>query len=132
QAGVTRTAWVFPMHDPEPDPTSDTMVEMAAVMLIGLLILLVACTNVSSLMVAAAVARRHEIAVRFSLGASRLRVLRQLLSEAVTLTLIGGLAGLFVAWLVLSWVGSIQNDGINVMPDAGTIAFMLIVAVGTG
>lgn len=132
QAGRTRTAWVRPMHDPSPDDTSETMMEMAAVMLVGLLILLVACTNVSSLMVAAAVARRHEIAVRLSLGASRLRVLRQLLSEAVTLTLIGGLAGLFVAWLVLSWVGSIQTDGVDVMPDAGTIVFMLIVAVGTG
>src|SRR5213078_3620816 len=112
--------------------SNDEMVAFGIMLGIGALILLVAWMNVSSLMVAAAVGRRHEIAVRLSLGASRARLLRQLVTESTLLALVGGAAGLTLAWWSLTWVSKTDIDGVDMVPDLGTYAFVLAVALVTG
>jgi predicted permease len=99
---------------------------------IGVLILLVAWMNVSSLMVAAAVGRRHEIAVRISLGASRPRLLRQLVTESTLLALAGSAIGLTLAWWKLTAMMRTEIDAVDLSPDIGTFAFVLAMAVGAG
>jgi predicted permease len=133
RVGMARTADVLGMQAPPPgDESHEMLLGITMIIGIGILILLVACTNVSSLMVAAAVARRHEIAVRLSLGASRARLVRQLVTESTLLALVGSAIGLTLAWWVLTWQMKTEIDGVNLAPDPGTFVFVLVMAVGTG
>ena len=97
---------------------------------IALLILLVCTTTVSSLLVGKAVGRRHEIGVRLALGASRWRVVRQLVTEVFILALAGGALGMWVFGVLLRLV-EVANDGFDVSPDWRTTAFMIVYAVVT-
>jgi predicted permease len=95
------------------------------------LLLLVVCTNVAALVVSASVGRRQEIAVRLSLGASRARVVRQLLTESTVLAAIGGALGLIAFWGVIVALRRVPMAA-YFRPDLGTVVFTMCVALGTG
>jgi len=101
------------------------------------LVLLIACFNVANLLVARAVARQKEIAVRLAVGASRWQLLRQLLVESVVLSLAGGAAGLLLAVaMIRALLGFLPPGDAPLMlradPDMRILAFNGILALGTG
>jgi predicted permease len=133
--GVEYSSDVVPMGgDPEmyDDPFAPLALGLAGT--VGLLILLITCTNVSALLVGAGVARRREVAIRLSLGASRQRLVRQLVTESSMIAVTGGALGLFVLWAgmrVLSWTAGAYGVP-PFEPDLATAAFTAVIALGTG
>src|SRR5262249_48390891 len=97
-------------------------------------VLLIACANIANLLLARASTRQHEIAVRLAVGASRSRLIRQLLTESLLLSFIGATSGvLFAAWGSHALVGFISKTiSLDLTPDMNVFAFTLAIGVLTG
>jgi putative ABC transport system permease protein len=99
-------------------------------------VLLIACANVANLLLARASGRRREIAMRMTLGASRARIARQLLTESLLLAALAGAAGLALSTFVTQFLASLIPEGIAPMNGSGAdsrvLAATLILSVATG
>ena len=128
---VVKPASAFP--NPE-DLRMPAMFVLGAVSLV----LLIACANVASLMLARSAARQKEIAVRLAIGASRGRLIRQLMTESALISMLAGAAGLMLAWWVLHLLMLKIADSIpmvwvtlalHLAPDERVFAYMLVLSM---
>jgi macrolide transport system ATP-binding/permease protein len=106
-------------------------------MLLSSLVLLIACANVANLLLARGTTRRAELAVRMALGAARKRLIGQILTQSVLISLIGGAAGLGVAYALSQMILALafphaRNMPIHASPSLPVLAFALLVSLLTG
>lgn len=127
------TASVIPLRE---ELTGDVRLVLVVLMVAVGFVLLIACANIANLMLARGVTRNKEIAIRSALGASRGRIVRQLLAENVLLSLIGGSAGLVLAWFSFSFLKQMVPVAIalqaNLQIDLKALGFTALLSVFAG
>lgn len=106
-------------------------------MILSSVVLLIACANIANLLLARGTTRRAELAIRMALGAARRRLIRQILTESVLLSLIGGGAGLAVAYALSHMILGLafpdaRNMPVQASPSLPVLAFAFLVSLLTG
>jgi predicted permease len=120
-----------------PDIKNSVFAFAGVLAVVGALVLLLACVNLANLLLARATERRREIAVRLAVGASRARLVRQLLTESVLVSLAGGAAGVLLATFINQSVRSIRlPTDVTLLFDLRTdwrvLTFTLLLSIATG
>ncbi|MDP2052310.1 MAG: ABC transporter permease, partial [Acidobacteriota bacterium] len=120
-------------------PQAGGVLSLGAAGLMGIvgLVLLIACANVAGMLLARASARRREISVRLAIGASRARLIQQLLVEGLTLGVLGAVAASGLAWALVQGMQSMPlplpvDIAFDLRIDRRVLSFSLLIAIGTG
>jgi predicted permease len=100
-------------------------------------VLLIACANIANLLLARGTARRADVAVRMAMGAARSRLVRQMLTESILLAIIGGVAGLAIAYLGSDMILALafpdaRNIPIEASPSLPVLGFTFLISLATG
>jgi putative ABC transport system permease protein len=99
-------------------------------------VLLIACANVANLALARGAAKRHELALRTALGASRTRIVRQVLAETLVLSVFAAAGGLLLGWAGTAMLKRVSTGALpraeSIQLDAGVLLFLLAASVGAG
>jgi putative ABC transport system permease protein len=134
-----RNVRLIPLLTARKDPTGDGQVGKTTIELMGVagIVLLIACANVTNLLLARATKRKREIAIRLAMGAGRSRLIRQLMTESLLLSVAGGAIGLLVAVWSKDVLRSLIPFGFGPSPqDAGLdprmIIFALVISILSG
>src|SRR5580692_3824358 len=134
-----RTCELYPLNQSALGINQRAQFSLAGGVLMGVvgLVLLIACVNLANLLLAQAAKREKELSIRAAMGAGRWRLVRQLLTESTVLSLLGGLAGLLVAYwgrnVLWSFRPPFLIDGsIDLSFDARVLGFTLLISLLTG
>ena len=115
---------------------SSTRTQVYLVLAAVVMVLLIACANVANLQLARAASRRQELSVRAALGAGRSRLVRQLVTESLMLSIAGGVVGIGVAYAGAKWLGTAVPNFLQffgtIELNGGVLLFAALVAIGTG
>ncbi|HWC17894.1 MAG TPA: ABC transporter permease [Terriglobales bacterium] len=135
-----RSFTVVPLLESTLNPNVQGDAERAGEMMMGVvgLVLLIACANISNLLLARAAGRKREISIRLAIGASRARIITQLLTESILLALAGGSIGLGIAFLARDLLWSFrppflqQANNMELKLDSNVLFFTLLISLLTG
>jgi predicted permease len=133
------TFQIFPerLARPEPDPDNTIPNVSLAFTVLAALVLLVACFNIANVLLVRATVRQREMAIRAAIGAGRVRLVRQHLTESLLLAILGGGSGLLMGWWAAGFLSSLSLGTdlpitFNFQPDAHVYLFTLAAVLATG